>query len=198
LVSETLDKRRSSVLQLEEILAEIDRAHDNLAMLRVMEASASVLRNLNKEIGGVERVERITERLNKEMDKVEDVNAVIGEVGEVVIDEGEVDDELEELERAEREKKKKEAEDKREEAVVKEDERRAEETKRRLAELEILEKKRQEAEVEIGSKKSSEDQELGESTKKMGRMSLEDGRPIAKSQSDDDQPKKEEAQVLAS
>jgi len=198
LVTETLDKRRSSVLQLEEILAEIDRAHDNLAMVRVMEASASVLRNLNKEIGGVERVERITERLNKEMDKVEDVNAVIGEVGGVVIDEREVDDELEELERVEREKKMKEEEDKRKEAAVKEDERRAEETNRRLAELEILEQNRQQAEMDIGSKKSSEDQELGESTQKMSRMSLEDGRPIATSQSDGDQQHKEEAQILAS
>ena len=87
LVTETLDKRRSSILQLEEILAEIDRAHDNLAMVRAMEASASVLRNLNREIGGVERVERITEGLRKEMDKVEDFDTLMGEVGGVVIDE---------------------------------------------------------------------------------------------------------------
>jgi charged multivesicular body protein 7 len=166
-------------------------------MVRVMEASASVLRNLNREIGGVERVERITEGLRKEMDKVEDVNTVIGEVGGVVIDEGEVDDELEELEMVEREKKKKEeTEDKRKEAEAKEDKRRAEETKNRFAELEDLEKKRQEAEKEIGSKKSSEDQEVGESTEKMGRMSLEDGRPGIKSQSDNDQLQKEEVPVL--
>lgn len=192
LVTETLDKRRSNVLQLEEILAEIDRAHDNLAMVRVMEASASVLRNLNREIGGVQRVERITEGLRKEMDKVEDVNAVIGEVGGVVIDEEEVDDELEELERVEKEKEmKEEAEDKRKKAEAMEDHRRALETKKRFAELEYLEK-------EIGLKKSSEDQEVEESTEMMRRMGLEDSRPIAKSQSDNDQPQKEEAQVLTS
>ncbi len=198
LVTETLDKRRSSILQLEEILAEIDRAHDNLAMVRAMEASASVLRNLNREIGGVERVERITEGLRKEMDKVEDFDTLMGEVGGVVIDEGEVDDELEELERVERERKTKEEAEHRKEAEVKEDERRAEETRKRLVELEDLDKKRQEAEKEIGSKKSSDDQEVEESTEKMGRISLEDDRDVAKSQSENDQSKKEEAKVLAS
>jgi len=200
LVTETLDKRRASVLQLEEILAKIDQAHDNLAMVRVMEASASVLRNLNRDIGGMERVEGITEGLRVEMDKVEDVTAVIGEVGDAVI-EGEVDAELEELERMEREKKEKEeAEDRRKEAEMrkKEDEMRAEETRRRLAELDDAENKRQEAEREIESRQTREDQKVEENTKKMGRMSLEEDYPIVHSQNNDDQPRKEEAQVLAS
>jgi charged multivesicular body protein 7 len=153
-VEETLDRRRANALQLEEILTKIDEAHDQVAMVRVMESSAAVLKNLNKEIGGVERVEKATENLRDQMDRVEDVNRVINEVGAegATADEAEVDEEFEALERAEREKvEKAEAEARRVE-----EERKAEETRRRLVELEELEKKRKEIEAQAQAQKSPE------------------------------------------
>lgn len=150
-VEETLDKRRANVLQLEEILSKIDEAHDQLAMVKVMESSAAVLKDLNKEIGGVERVEKVTDKLRDQVAEVEDVNRVINEFGAegAAVDEAEIDEQFEALERAEKEKvEKAEAEKRRAE-----EEKKAEETKRRLAELEELEGKRKEAEAKAEEQK---------------------------------------------
>lgn len=167
LVVETLDKRRANVLQLEEILGKIDEAHGQVEMVRVMESSAAVLKNLNKEIGGVERVKRVTDELRERMADAEDVNAVLNEVGrEGGVDEGEVEDELEALEREEREREEAIQRGRREkqEAVERErqrveDERRAEETRKRLAELEEAERRRREARAKEEDEKGKEDEQ---------------------------------------
>jgi charged multivesicular body protein 7 len=98
--------------------------------VKAMEASAGVLKSLNKEVSGVENVENVVERLQEEMGKVDEVGKVLEEplVPGAVVDEGKIDDELEAMEQEER----KEREDTE-----------AEVTRRRLQELEkqIAEKK---------------------------------------------------------
>ena len=123
----TLTARTATLAQLEQVFTSIEQAADQVAIVRVMEASGSVLRDLHKEVGGVEGVEGVVERLREEMENVDEVGRVIEEGSAGAVDEGEVEDELEEMERVEREKR---------EAVE------AEETRRRLAELEGEEAKR--------------------------------------------------------
>ena len=107
-----LTQRTEALLQLEEIYGKIGQAADQVAILRVMEASAGVLRGLNAEAGGVEKVEDLVEILRDEMSKVDDVSSAIdaGSHENRVGDEDGIDEELESLERqAKAEQEEKEA-----------------------------------------------------------------------------------------
>ena len=92
--------------QLEEVYVSITQAADQVEVIRVMEASANILRGLNKQVGGVERVHNLMDDLREETGTVEEVAGVISEgvTGGVVVDEAEVDEELKALEREEQEK----------------------------------------------------------------------------------------------
>jgi charged multivesicular body protein 7 len=109
-------------------------------MVRIMEMSSQTLGSLNKQTGGVDRVQDVMEELRSQMMDVDDVTAVINEESAGKIDEGEVEDELEAMEKIELEKveaterKAREAKEARE----------AEETKRRLAELDTPGEKQEE------------------------------------------------------
>ena len=107
-----LAQRTEALLQLEEIYGKIEQAADQVAILRVMEASAGVLQTLNAEAGGVEKVEDLVEILRDEMSKVDDVSSAIdaGSHENRVSDEDGIDEELESLERqAKAEQEEKEA-----------------------------------------------------------------------------------------
>lgn len=99
-----LQQRTSTLAQLEDVYAKIEQAADQVEIVRVMEASGQALKSLNKQTGGVERVQDVMEGLREEMMSVEEIGEAIGEVGVEGVDEGEVEDELEALERVEREK----------------------------------------------------------------------------------------------
>lgn len=88
---------------LEEVLNGIETAQGNLEMMQVMERSDAVIRGLNKQIGGVDRVEEIMDAVREGMQDAAEINAVLHDTG-AVIDEQEVEDELAELERQEKEK----------------------------------------------------------------------------------------------
>ena len=101
-LSESMLMRRSETLaRLEEVLGKIEQAADQVAFVRIMEASTLVLRGLNTEAGGIEKVEDIVEGLRDEMTKVDEMGTAINEVGQegTRIDEGEIDNELEDLEK---------------------------------------------------------------------------------------------------
>lgn len=117
-IAESTLKERSQVLaQLEDVYTKIEQAADQVDIVRVMEASAGVLRNLNAEAGGIEKVEDVVQDLRDQMSKVDEIGSALNEVteGSNMIDEDAVDDELEAMEREERqEKEKREAEQTRE------------------------------------------------------------------------------------
>lgn len=115
----------ATLAQLEDVFTQIETAADQVSVVRVLEGSSAVLASLHEEVGGVEGVEGVVERLREEMDKVDEVGVAINEGVASNVDEGAVDEELEELERVERKK-----------SEVKE----AEKTRVRLEELERLEK----------------------------------------------------------
>lgn len=156
-------KQRSDTLnQLEEVYNKIEQAADQVDIVRVMQASTSVLRSLHAQTGGVETVENVVDNLREEMSKVDEVGTIINEAGPVV-DEGEIDDELEALEKQEaREKGEKEAEETRERLAQLENQKHAaDEAARKLAELQ--------KDADAG-----EDSLLAESIGKLSNMSLDD------------------------
>ncbi|CAK3932364.1 snf7 family [Lecanosticta acicola] len=138
-----LQQRTSTLAQLEDVYAKIEQAADQVEIVRVMEMSGQTLKNLNKQTGGVERVQDVMEGLREEMMNVDEIRTAINEVSAGEVDEVEVEDELEALEKVEREKieaQEKEDREKRE-AEEKEDREKkeaeeAEQTRKRLEELE--------------------------------------------------------------
>lgn len=159
LASSTLDRRRDTLQQLQDVYARIEAAADNVEIVKVMQASAGVLRDLNREVGGVEGAEGVVDKLRDEMERADEVNGVLAEgAAPGVVDDGEVDEEFEALEREEREKKEAVEREEREKREREE----AEKTKQRLEELDRLEKARkakEEQEKEKGAQEAKKKQE---------------------------------------
>lgn len=149
----SLQARYNTLASLEETAGKIQQASDNVAVVRVMEASGEALKRLNAAVGGAEGVEGVVERLRSQMDTADEVNAIMSESG-TVVDEGEIDEELAAIEDEER---RKEEEIRERERKVEEEKRRvvqereAEETRRRLEAVESakpLPEKEEDAKVE--------------------------------------------------
>ena len=137
----------------------IEQAVDQITIVSVMEASAGVLKSLNKEVGGVENVESVVEKLQEEMGKVDEVGKALEEplAAGAMTDEGGIDDELEAMEQEERRAR---------------EEKEADTTRKRLQELdkqEALTKETEEREAD-----RSTNSHLEESTKRLSQMSIED------------------------
>jgi len=165
LAEQTLSKRHATLTQLQEVYNSIEQAADQIALVKIMEDSGRVLAGLNKEVGGVERVDAVVDKLREEMDVVNEVGQVIGEVGKGSVgDEVDVDEEFEAMEREESEKKESEEKKVKEERERKEEE----ETRRRLKELEDVDRRARESAKEPGM-----EDVLSKSTAGMKRMSLE-------------------------
>ena len=144
LADQQLQQRSATLASLEEVYAKIEQAADQVEIVRVMEASSKTLQSLNKQTGGVEKVQDVMDGLKEEMTTTEEIGSAINEVGVGSIDEGEVDDELEALEKVEREKVE-EAERKEREKVEEaerdaKEKREAEEAEKTRAKLEELDR----------------------------------------------------------
>lgn len=145
-VAETkLQQRNATLSSLEEVYAKIEQAADQVEIVQVMQSSAQTLKNLNKQTGGVEKVQDVMDGLKEEMMNADEIGTAINETSAGQIDEGEVEDELEAMEKAEREKReeverkereKREAEERQERERVEAKE--AEETRRKLEELDKM------------------------------------------------------------
>jgi charged multivesicular body protein 7 len=175
LVTDALERRHEQAFSIQQTLDKIDQAADNVAMVRAMDASATVLRRLNAEIGGVEGAEKVTDALAEQMGAVDEVTSVLNEPGiGQVIDETEVDEEFEALMKQEEEK---------EEKVQAEKE--AAETARKMRELEQFEQQQQRERMERErhaalhastapqfTQQPKEDVEIEKATKEIAEMSL--------------------------
>lgn len=128
LADTTLSRRSQMLAQVEEIYSMVERAADQADMVRVMDASANVLRSLNSEIGPLERVEDVVEGLTAEMNKAREVEDAISGVnqGYTSLEEVEVDEELQRIER---------------EQQLEKDQQEAARTQQRLSELSLAEDK---------------------------------------------------------
>lgn len=119
LAESTFSQRSATLHQLEEVYSNIEQAVDQVEVISVMEASASTLKGLNKQIGGVERVEDIIEDLRVEMGKVDEIGHVINEplTDQAVIDEDELDNELEAMEKEQKDQERNQEEAREAEAM---------------------------------------------------------------------------------
>lgn len=169
-----LTKQLAVFGQLEEVYTKIEQAADQVELVRIMEGSTGALKSLNKEVGGIERVDDVVDQLKEEMIKVDEVGGVIAEVGQAVaIDEDEVDDELEAMEAQEKEKKEAVERQAREEREQVE----AQETKIKFQDLEKMENKARVVD-ELSEKKQKENErpmqerELEESIQGLQRLSM--------------------------
>lgn len=170
-LSETILMQRSETLaQLEEVYGKIEQAADQIAIVRVMEASTGVLRNLHAKIGGIDKVEDVIEGLRDEMGKVDEVGGVIEASAQVdsVIDESAVDEELESLER---------------QAKAREEEKGARQTQERLASIATVRKtednqpeERKDNPQEPSSDRRAPDPPMEEGISGLKRLSLDDPR----------------------
>ncbi|KJX92574.1 snf7 family protein [Zymoseptoria brevis] len=140
-----LNQRTATLTQLEDIYAKIEQASDQVEIVKIMEASGAALKSLNKQTGGVERVQDVMDGLREEMVNADEISNAINEVSSGEIDEGEVEDELEALEKVEKDQvdaKEKAEKDRQEEAEREERQKKeleeAEQTRLKLAELESL------------------------------------------------------------
>lgn len=134
LVDTKLQQRIATLTQLEEVYSKIEQAADQVEIVRVMESSSQTLNSLNKQTGGVEKVQDVMDGLKDEMMNADEIGQAINEVSAGDIDEGEVDDELEALEKVEREK----AEEVEQAEKEKREAEEAEKTRERLAELDKI------------------------------------------------------------
>ena len=173
LIETNLSRQSATLLHLEEVYAKIGQAADQVELVRILEGSTGVLKALNAEVGGAERVDDVLYELKEQMTQVEEVGNALTEVGQGTADEDEVDAELETMEREDREK--------REEAerFEKEERERVEvaETKRKLERLEAAEKQaaqdRKEASKESSNVEQSLDGAIDDTAAELSQMSLE-------------------------
>ena len=173
-----LGKRHATLAQLEEVFVKIEQAADQVELVRIMEGSTKVLAGLNKQVGGVERVDEVVDQLREQMGQVNEVGDVLAEQGRDGIDESEVDEELEAMERMEREKQ-----DALERNIKEEQERKdTEETRKKLANLEEIESvaarhratEKENIQKAVDAKKADElENTLNKSMEDLERMKLE-------------------------
>ena len=112
LAESALQKRSDALAKIEQVLAGVEQAVSDAQILKTLEGGASALERLNREIGGIERVERIMDRVRDGIEESEEVGKVIAELGASRVDEMEVEEEFDELLKAaeEEEKQKREME----------------------------------------------------------------------------------------
>lgn len=174
IVEKNLSRQTATLDQLEEIYAKIGQAADNVELIRIMEGSTGVLKSLNAQVGGAERVDDVVIELKEQMAQVEEISNALTEVGQgIPTDEDEIDGELEAMEREDREKKEEE------ERLQKEERQRQEvaETRRQLERLEAAERQaahdRKEAIKESSDVNQSLDGAVNEMAEGLGQMSLD-------------------------
>lgn len=173
LIETILSRQSATLLRLEEVYAKIGQAADQVELVRILEGSTGVLKALNEEVGGAERVDDVVYELKEQMTQVEEVGNALTEVGQGTADEDEVEAELVVMERKDREK--------REEAerLEREERERMEvaDTKRKLERLEGAERQAAQDRKEAGKESSKVEQSLDgaidDTAVELGQMSLE-------------------------
>lgn len=98
MAEDNLLQRLETLSTLEEISAKIEQASDQIAVVRAIKTSTGVLRNLNAQVGKIEKVEDIMEELQKEVKNVDQISEIIEDAGrDTAVDDDAIDEELENL-----------------------------------------------------------------------------------------------------
>jgi charged multivesicular body protein 7 len=110
LTESALQKRVDALAQIEEVLNGVEQAASDVEILRTLEGGAKTLERLNKDIGGIERVEKVMDQVREGIEVSEDVGRIIAEMGSSKVDESEVQEEFDEMLKAEQERERLEKE----------------------------------------------------------------------------------------
>jgi len=105
-----LQKRSDALARIEEVLDGVAQAASDAEVIKSLEGGASALERLNKDIGGIERVEKVMDRVRDGIEESEDVGRVIAEMGSARVDEDEVQEEFDAMLKAEEKERKRQAE----------------------------------------------------------------------------------------
>ncbi|KAK9366329.1 hypothetical protein V1509DRAFT_630022 [Lipomyces kononenkoae] len=97
LAESTVQKTMDYKLQMETLLENIESAHSNLEITRIMEGSLPVLEQLNRQIGGITKVSDLVDRLQEQRTETEEIAAAISEVSAGEVDEDEIENEFDRL-----------------------------------------------------------------------------------------------------
>ncbi|KAF8533483.1 hypothetical protein BDD12DRAFT_865070 [Trichophaea hybrida] len=82
--------------QIEDVLASIQTAANNMELIQILQKSSAVLSELNKDIGGTETVDRIILCLREETQTLDGVNQILYDGGPVIAEDV-IEDELHRL-----------------------------------------------------------------------------------------------------
>ena len=105
-----LQKRSDALARIEEVLNGVAQAASDAEVIKSLEGGANALERLNKDIGGIERVEKVMDRVRDGIEESEDVGRVIAEMGSARVDEDEVQEEFDAMLKAEEKERKRQAE----------------------------------------------------------------------------------------
>lgn len=167
-----LQKRYATLSQLEQVADRIEQVSDQVQLVKVMEASAGVLRSLNQQVGGVERVDQVVDSLREQMGEVDEVGNVLATTGSgaIAIDEVEIDDELAELEASEKAK----AEEAKKAEVAAKEAQEVEKLRDRLEEIPKVAQAAPGQESRDEGAKETQEEERGNVTQGVRKLSLEE------------------------
>ncbi|KAF4125368.1 charged multivesicular body protein 7 [Geosmithia morbida] len=107
----TLASRYATLAQLEAVSVKIEQAADHVTLVKVMESSTGVLRDLNAQIGGAERVDGVMDSLREKMADTDEIAGILAD-SNVAVDEDELDDELDAMEAQEKAARREEEDEK--------------------------------------------------------------------------------------
>lgn len=100
-IESSLVRRYAALHQLEEVAAKLEQASDNIQIVRVLELSGSVLKDLNSRVGSTEKLESLQEQLREQMNETNEVASILAEsTTNVAVDESQIEEELEALTQA--------------------------------------------------------------------------------------------------
>ena len=96
-----LARRSDTLVQLEEVYNKIMQAADQVEIVRVMESSTAVMKDLHAQTGGTDKVDEVVHNLREQMDTTEEIGSLIGEGGQnnAVVNEVDVESEFEALQK---------------------------------------------------------------------------------------------------
>ena len=99
-----MQRRSDALARIEDVLNGVEQATSDTEVVKALEDGGKALAKLNNDVGGIERVESIMERVREGIQEAEDVGRVIAEMGTSIIDEDEVQEEFEAMLNEERER----------------------------------------------------------------------------------------------
>uniref|UniRef100_A0A060TGU2 ARAD1D25960p n=1 Tax=Blastobotrys adeninivorans TaxID=409370 RepID=A0A060TGU2_BLAAD len=98
LAQDTQSKSLEMLANLEHVLVQIDSSSDHLEIVTALQSGVSILGNLNKAVGGVDRVSDLMDQIHDNVTETDEIGRELSRMAPA-IDEDEIDDELAELER---------------------------------------------------------------------------------------------------